>query len=200
MTVGAILLAAGMSRRMGDENKLLAELGGVPVIARTLALTTAAGLPALVVLGHDRDRVAAALPPGTETVTAPAYRDGMGASLAAGVRAVPADWRGFFIMLGDMPLVEPALLRTMEEALAGPDGIIVPVSGGRRGNPVLWGRDHLSALEHLCGDRGGKALLAASFEKIVEVKAPSKSVFLDADTPEGLNEIRRVWDGTRAKA
>ncbi|MHB9880278.1 NTP transferase domain-containing protein [Pacificimonas sp. ICDLI1SI03] len=193
-TVGALILAAGRSTRMGT-NKLIAPLADGTVVGKTVAAAQSADLPLLVVTGHEAESTCAALPADIAYVHADAYADGMGASLAAGIRALPPEWDAIIIMLGDMPLVEPELLRSMIAAARDSSTIVTPVRDGRRGNPVLWGRDHFAALAGIEGDFGGKTLLAQRQEHIADVEAPSDAIFLDCDTPETLERIRKIAAG-----
>ncbi|MGB7405596.1 MAG: molybdopterin-binding/glycosyltransferase family 2 protein [Pacificimonas sp.] len=189
-TVGIVMLAAGRSSRMGA-NKLHEDLGGQPLLLRTLGIARAAGLPVIVVTGHEAARTAALLPEGATSVHAEDHGDGLGASLAVGIAAVPKAWDAAIVMLADMPLIEPELLRALVDAADAQSSIIVPRFDGRSGNPVLWGRSHFAALMRIEGDVGGKAILADRRADIVHVDAPSDTIFLDADTPEALAAIRR---------
>ena len=110
-------------------------------------------------------------------------------SLRTGIGAVPNDWQAAIVCLGDMPGITPALLRALV-ARAGASAIVVPVFAGRRGNPVLWGRDHFTRLATLDGDTGGKPLLAVFAERIIDVAADSDSVLTDIDTPAALERAR----------
>ncbi len=191
---GAVILAAGRSSRMGA-NKLHADLNGQPLLTRTLA--AASGLPLLVVTGHEADRTRALLPADTLTAHADDYADGLSASLAAGITAIPSDWDAALIMLGDMPLIEPELIRAMISAATTQADIVLPVHDGRRGNPVLWGRRHFAALAALEGDMGGKPVLAENPQFVREVPAPSASIFMDADTPAALEAIRAAFTAAK---
>jgi molybdenum cofactor cytidylyltransferase len=190
--VGVILLAAGRAQRMGS-NKLLEPLGDRPLIAHTLAAIADAELPLLVVTGHAADQLRPALPAGTQTVHAADHAAGIGRSIAAGIAAVPVDWDAAIIMLADMPLVEASLLRALTDAAQSRADIVVPAHDGRRGNPVLWGRDHFAALASLDGDIGGKPLLADRAALVRTVAAPSDAIFMDADTPAALAAIRAAF-------
>ena len=191
--IGAILLAAGASRRMGAANKLLMPIDGVPMVARVAATIVEAGLPTVIVLGHEADAVQRALSPHAATraaaprmldrhifIYAPAWSQGMGASLSAGASAIPAHWAGALVCLGDMPLVAADLLRGLAAALAGPETVAVPVHAGRRGNPVAWGRAWFARLAGMEGDTGARALLASLDP--VEIAADA-SVLRDFDSP-----------------
>jgi molybdenum cofactor cytidylyltransferase len=192
-TVGAILLAAGRSTRMGGTNKLLADLGGRPVAAHALEAIHAAGLPALVVLGNMADEVRAALGGQASFVVAADFAEGLGRSLRAGIAAAPADWSAAIICLGDMPGVPAAVLDALAAAFRNPTDIVVPTWRGKRGNPVLWGHAHFGRLAALSGDVGGKALLADFAEHVVEVAVDTDAILADIDTPEALAASRRAW-------
>ena len=187
--VGAIVLAAGRSTRMGGGNKLLADLDGVPVIARTVDALAAAGLPpSVVVVGHMAAEVGAALAglPAT-IVICPNFAAGMSRSLAAGLAAAPPAWRAALIVLGDMPRVAPATLAALAAAAAD-GGVVVPVDRGRRGNPVGWGRSHWPRLLALAGDRGARAVL--ELVEVTEVPVADEGIFADVDTPAALAALR----------
>lgn len=188
--VGAVLLAAGRSTRMGS-NKLLADLGGKPVVARTLAAIEAAGLPTLVVLGNMAAEVRATIGEHAHFVEASDYADGLSRSLRAGIAAAPDNWRGAIVCLGDMPEVPPAVLSAMIAAFREPHDIVVPTFRGKRGNPVLWPRAHFARLTTLSGDVGGKALLAEFADHVVEVEVDTDAILTDIDTPDALEASRR---------
>lgn len=188
--VGAIILAAGRSTRMGEANKLLADLGGRPIIARTVDILAAAGLPPpVIVVGHMADavRMAVGARPATFVATAN-YAEGISYSIAAGIAAVPEDWRAVLIALGDMPGIAPATLASIA-AVSAADAVVVPVCQGQRGNPVAWGRDFWPRLFMLGGDRGARDLLAAIC--VTEVETNDQGIFADIDTPEALAVFRR---------
>ncbi len=182
--VGAIILAAGRSSRMGTEHKLLADWQGKPLVAHVADAVAAAGLPPpIIVLGARGNDVKAALGARpAHYVTAADYAEGLSRSLRAGIAAVPADWSAALICLADMPRIEPALLRALA---AAPGDVAIPVWDGKRGNPVRWNRQHFAKLMSLDGDVGGKAVLADAVA-LTEVAAPSDAVFDDIDTPAAL--------------
>lgn len=186
---GAIVLAAGRSTRMGGPHKLLADWRGKSLIAHVVDAIAAAGLPSpIIVLGAQADAVRNALAGRpVQFVVADDYADGLAHSLRAGLTAVPAAWDAAIVCLGDMPRLEPALLSALA---AAPGEVAVPVSQGKRGNPVRWGRSHFAALQRLEGDLGGKALLAGLALPPTEVEAPDDGIFDDIDTPEALATLR----------
>ncbi|MFG1185801.1 NTP transferase domain-containing protein [Xanthobacter aminoxidans] len=194
----AVILAAGRSSRMGEGiNKLLAEVGGRPVIRRVAEAALASrARPVIVVTGHERGRVEAALA-GLDVIFVhnPDHATGMASSLRAGIAAVPETVAGALVVLGDMPLLAPGLLDRLMAAYAPVSGrlIAAPVEGGQRGHPVLWSRRFFAELAALEGDVGARAILAANAELVAEVPvAAEEGAFLDVDTPRLLAEAREA--------
>ena len=168
--IAAVVLAAGRSTRMGGPNKLLAEIGGKPLvrIAAEQALASRAD-PVIVVTGHQRERVEvalAALP--VRLVHNPDFAQGLGTSLRAGIAAFDPE-RG---ALAVMPTIE-----------------------GRRGNPVLWSRRFFPELMAIEGDVGARHLIERYGEAVVEVPVAGKAALIDIDTPEALVGVKAEIEG-----
>ena len=195
MTVAAVVLAAGSSRRMGGANKLLADWNGRPLVAHAVAAVAAsAAKPVLVVTGHEAARIEAALA-GLDVrfVHNPDFAQGLSASLKAGLGALAAEFvDGALICLGDMPKVSTATLNRLIETFeaGGKKAICAPAADGQRGNPVLWPVDLFAALMAVSGDVGGRALLARHAERVQPVAADPGEIFTDVDTPAMLTGLR----------
>jgi molybdenum cofactor cytidylyltransferase len=193
--VPAIILAAGRSTRMGGPNKLLAELGGKPLVrlvAEQALASKAKGV--IVVTGHQAELVEKALAGlDVKFVRNPDFAQGLASSVKAGVAAVPDGADGAVICLGDMPMISAALIDRLIEAFAPDRGnlIAVPVSDGRRGNPVLWSRRFFNELMTLDGDIGARHLIAKHTEAVAEVPVEGFGAFLDIDTPQALEAAQR---------
>ena len=190
--VAAIVLAAGRSSRMAARNKLLEPFAGEPVIIGVLRAAVESGVsPVIVVTGHEAPRIAEALRYFEGAlVHNPRFADGMSTSLSAGIAALREDHDGALIMLGDMPQVAPADLKALLTAFAAANdrrAICVPVRGGRRGNPVLWGAAHFPDIMQIMGDVGAKHLLATHADNVIEVPAESDGVLADIDVPADLS-------------
>ncbi|MBH0237770.1 NTP transferase domain-containing protein [Methylobrevis albus] len=187
--IGAVVLAAGRSSRMGQGTKMLARLGGVPLVRRAAEAALASrAAHVVVVTGHMGAEVAEALAGLPVTIVEnPAYGEGLSASLKVGIAALPAACEAAVVLLGDMPDVSAATVDRLIAAYAPMTGalVAVPVHEGRRGNPVLWSRRFFPALSALEGDVGARHLIAAHGEAVVEV-ASGPEVLLDLDTPEAL--------------
>ncbi len=194
--VAAIVLAAGRSSRMGA-HKLLLPLGGRPLVAHAVrAACESRASPVIVVLGHEAERVRAALPAGSYTVVEnPGYAAGMASSLRAGLAAVPESCAGALVVLGDQPLVSPELLnRLIDAALRSPERIVAASYDGRRGNPVCFPRRYFAELAAINGDEGGRSVLLRHPDALLTVECGDLAPDLDADTPEDYARIQREWE------
>nr|WP_314072613.1 molybdopterin-binding/glycosyltransferase family 2 protein [uncultured Roseococcus sp.] len=189
--VAGLVMAAGRSSRMAPHNKLLVTDGeGVAMVARVAEKVLASGVrPVLVVTGHDRERVEAALA-GKPVIFVHAedYAEGLSASLKAGLAALPPDAEGVLVALGDMPLVEPAVISRILAGFDPEEGraIVQPIFRGKHGNPMVWGREFLPEMMQLTGDMGARQLVARHADRLVEVEVPDDGVLRDFDTAEAL--------------
>jgi molybdenum cofactor cytidylyltransferase len=192
--VGAIVLAAGRSTRMGGPNKLLAEIGGRPLvrIAVDEALASSAK-PVIVVSGHQREQVEAALKGLPVTVVHnPDFAQGLSTSLKVGIAALPAEVDGAIVCLGDMPQVDARLIDRLIGAFDPERGalVVVPTIAGKRGNPVVWSRRFFADLASLEGDVGARHLIGSYPEAVVEVPVTDKAALVDVDTPDAFDAVK----------
>lgn len=192
--IGALILAAGQSRRMGKENKLLAEVNGKPMVrhvADAVAASKAASMT--VVLGHEADAVRAALADLKPSYAYnPDYAEGLSTSLKAGLAAVGEDVDGVIVCLGDMPRIGTATIDRMIAAFDPVEGrsIVVPTRRGKRGNPVLFAKRFFEEMAGVSGDVGARHLIGNHEDLAVEIEVDDESVLTDVDTPEALARIR----------
>ena len=192
--IAAIVLAAGRSTRMGGRNKLLAEIGGKPLvrIAVEEALASRAK-PVIVVTGHERERVEAALTGlPVKLVHNREFADGLASSVRTGIATVPAEADGAVICLGDMPQVDAALIDRLIAAFDPEQGAlgVVPTIDGKRGNPVLWSRRFFPDLMSIEGDIGARRLIGRYGEAVIEVPVTGKAALVDIDTQEALAGVK----------
>jgi molybdenum cofactor cytidylyltransferase len=191
--VAAIVLAAGLSSRMGS-NKLLAEVGGKPLIRRTVESALASAVNSvLVVTGNCENETRSALA-GLEVQfrNNTDFSKGLSTSLKCGLSAIAADCDGAVILLGDMPDVSFGLIDKLIAAFdPGEDrAICVAAWHGKRGNPVLWARRFFPEMMAIEGDIGAKHLMSVHDELVCEVEAEDDSPLIDIDTPEALTAYR----------
>jgi molybdenum cofactor cytidylyltransferase len=198
--VAAVILAAGEAkrfRRSSDETKLVAELEGKPIVRHVAEAALASRAhPVLLVTGHAHERVASALDGLTlERIHNRDPGAGLSASLKLAVRALPNTARGAVILLGDMPRIAPSLIDRLIDAFdAAPVEplAVVPVRGGRRGNPALIGRGLFAAVRMLEGDKGARDLIGEAQENILELPVGDSAIEIDVDTWEDLRRLCHV--------
>jgi len=181
--IAAIILAAGQSSRMGA-HKILLPLQGKPVILHAVDNANAAGFAeVIVVVGHCAEAVRAALAgQRIQIIENPDYRQGQSTSLRAGVAALRPEMDAALILLGDQPLVQPAILTALVQAWQqSGKPIVAPLYNGQRGNPVLFARALFPELLSVTGDQGGRAILQRHAQEIELVP------MLDADAAEDLD-------------
>ncbi|MCH8916967.1 MAG: nucleotidyltransferase family protein [Alphaproteobacteria bacterium] len=188
--IAAVVLAAGRSTRAGATNKLLAPIGGIPMVARALArITGSNAFPIIVVTGHQSAEVCAALAgQGVEFAHNADFAQGMAGSIIAGIKALPGDVAAALICLGDMPAIKAAEIDLLIAAFDAQGGaaICVPKAGGRRGNPVLFARRFFPELLALTGDSGAKTVIAAHPELVAEIAMAGTGTLVDLDTSEDI--------------
>jgi len=198
--IAAVVLAAGRSSRMGGPNKLLEQIGGRPLVRIvTEAALGSRARPVIVVTGHQRERVEAALA-GLPVQFAynPNFADGLGTSLKAGIAMLPAETDGTIVCLGDMPQVDAALIDRLIAAFDPDKGalVVVPTIEGKRGNPVVWSRRFFPDLMAVEGDVGARYLIGRYAEAVTEVPLTGKAALTDVDTPEALEAVKAELEKT----
>jgi molybdenum cofactor cytidylyltransferase len=187
MRGGAVLLAAGFSRRFGSDKRRHRLADGISLLAASARLYGAAFDRLVVVLRPEDEDAASEVEHTLATARIVRCADahlGMGHSLAEGARHAQG-WDYLFVALADMPWVNSATLQRLRAVLeaAPPDRIVQPAYRGEPGHPVGFGAGHLIELTRLQGDAGARSLLrdAAGWRQVVEVDDPG--VLADLDTP-----------------
>lgn len=190
--VAAVVLAAGASRRMGAQNKLLSEVRGRPMVEHVVdALVASRAEPIVVVTGHDRANVEAALRArAVQFAYNPDFARGMATSLVRGIDALREIGRvdAALIVLGDMPLLRAHHIDRLIDAFDPSEAysVCVPVFDRKRGHPVLWAESHFEEMRQLGGDVGARALLRHHAHLVKEVPMPDAAINVDVDTPGAL--------------
>ena len=185
--VTAIILAAGLSRRMGRDNKLLLPINGVPMIRHVVdTYRVALDSPVIVVTGHEAQAVGAALADSDAiTVFNACYAQGQQTSVACGMR-VAGDGQDMLIGLGDQPLLRAgdirALLRAHDQGAA--DRISIPMRDGQRGNPILVPHGLRARLLADPASPGCKRFTRAHPEHVQFHPLEAAGFYSDSDTPE----------------
>jgi molybdenum cofactor cytidylyltransferase len=192
MRIPVIVLAAGAASRFGRP-KLLEDLDGRPLLLHALASARDANLgPVILVTGHDADAVQeAAAAHANEVVFNPAHADGMGTSLACGIRACRDDADAALVLLADQPRITGEHLRRLASAWSGAaEDIVATAFAETLGPPVLFGSGAFDALANLEGDRGAKSLLRDNRFRVQTIACDAAAI--DIDTEAELDAIRET--------
>ena len=190
MSITAILLAAGRAERFGSA-KLLAPLAagphaGLPVgIVAYRNLLTAIDEVIVVLRPNDPALAARFASEHARAVVAHRAGEGMGASLAAGVAAVPGAG-GYVIALADMPWIASPTIALVTQTLATGASVVAPRYRGERGHPVGFASAHREALLALRGDEGARPILEAHRDALTLIDVDDPGVLRDVDLPDDL--------------
>lgn len=189
----AIVLAAGVSRRMG-RNKLLLPYKGKPLLAYVVQQILAARVgPVIVVTGHDASLVAASLKGlSVQIVHNSRYEEGMTSSIQAGIAA--ASGEGYMICLSDMALISPgeyALLNRafIKELKLDKACIIQPTYDNQVGNPVTFSAAWREAILANTDPEGCKNIVRSHTENVYQVEMLTSSVLQDVDWPDDYDRL-----------
>lgn len=190
----AVVLAAGLSSRMGEPKPLI-RLAGRSLLALVLDAVRRSRVDGIVVvLGAASERVRREVGlEGTQVVVNPEFGGGMSTSVRLGMRTAGPDANVLLFVLGDQPFVTASTLDALiDRQRATGARVVVPVYRGLRGNPVLLHRSLKGEIERITGDAGCREIVAAHIHEVVEVPVDDPGVLIDIDTAEDLRAAESV--------
>lgn len=187
--IAAVVLAAGLARRMGRQ-KLLLQLQGKPVVRWSVEHVVSHVEDVVIVTGPDESALRQALEGLTvRFVVNPRPQDGQGTSIAAGVAALKPWTTAALIALGDQPRMPAAVVPALLEALRrSGKAIVAPLYQGVQGTPVVFSSEVFAELRALKGDAGARAVVKENPER-VELVAFDLAMPPDVDTPEDYAKL-----------
>lgn len=185
--LSALILGAGQSRRFGG-GKLRAPWNRRPLIVWALEAALAAPVFEVILVWGGDPLILPLLPPDPrlKIVHCENHLHGMGASLAAGLRAIDPTSVGVYVFLGDMPRVPAALTFVMAKSLEGQVKAVAPQYDSQRGHPVLLSAALFPKLLTLNGDQGAGTVLKDLGDGLILVPAPDDGCLFDIDRPDDL--------------
>jgi len=199
--VSAVVLAAGMSTRMG-RNKLLLTFRDKPLVVHAVDTLLASMVgEIIVVLGHESEKVwdqlegyaGLAQSPRVHLIKNPDYREGLSTSVRAGVQAVSPQSEAIMIYLADQPLLEPADVDRIIEGFAAAKlenkTIVVPFFKGERGNPVMLDASLRDSILGIVGDVGCKGVIKRYPEKVYAIEMENDHVVRDVDDVQAYERL-----------
>jgi len=199
--IAGLLLAGGRGSRFdpsGKADKLLAPWLGRPIAAWSASLLRSACDPCFAILPPGKEALRKTLEnEGLLTIVDEKVREGMGASLAAGVQTVVARCQpdAIVVALADMPTIQSSTVSTLLEAWQADEGrhlAAAPFFEGKRGHPVVFGRPLFPRLAALSGERGAGAIIEALQILVVDINDPG--VLRDVDTVDDLARVDQSPD------
>lgn len=192
--VGALVLAAGLSTRMGQSKVMLPWTEGRTIIEHIIDQLAKSRLDHIVVVtGHQAREVKALLKPlDVEVVHNKAYKTGeMLSSLKVGLSAMPASISAALVALGDQPRIQPRVVYQVLNAYAeGKSDLIVPSYQMQRGHPILIGRRYWPEIHHIPQEGSLRDVMHAHAQRIAYVEVDTDSVLRDVDTPQDYEQER----------
>ncbi len=196
MSVTAVILAAGFSTRMEGPNKLLEEVGGVPIIRRVAdAVVPVCSLPPVVILGRDPKSVSEALDGlDLRPVRNQAPDTGQAASVELGLRAAP-DATATLVVPGDQPFLTEEALKVLllAHGKCAESRITVPMQGDTRGNPIVLPRKYRAQILAEGKNTGCQAFTRNNPHLINRFETNDRAFFFDVDTPTELADAKLAF-------
>jgi len=193
-TVGAVVLAAGASKRMGEPKLLLPWLNKRTIIEHTVEQLIKLRIdPIVVVIGHYSDDIKGALQRWEVQFTQNrAFKTAeLGGSLRAGLNALPMNASAALVVLGDQPNIPPKVIQQILMAYAEQQrDIILPQFDGKTGYPVLIARRHWPELLAMKDDSGFEKWLTTHTADALRVPVDTDSIFRSVDTPQDYRDAK----------
>ena len=197
----AVLLAAGLSTRMGSRNKLLLPIDGEPLVRRAASAILGTEPSILVVVtGHESERIEAALSGlPVKTVFNPDFSKGQAGSVRVGATSLPSNEEPVMVALADMPYLGSGDIRSLLAAFveAGASRLAVPMYQGKPGNPVIVPAFLRTALVEEGKIAGCRRLRATHPEQVVSIPVSSPAFLRDIDT---IDAYRRLLESVSMPA
>jgi len=187
--VTGIILAAGLSSRMGSTNKLTTAWNGKPLVRHVAEAALASRLEKVVVVtGHEAKSVEAVLPESCLIAWNGDYAEGMAGSIRCGQYRMQG-YGPLMILLGDMPLITAQHIDSMIAAFeqGDDDTVVVATANGVLGNPVLFGVSHFVALKLLDGDSGARTIIESNRDIVVKIEI-GDAARRDFDTSDAFDQ------------
>ena len=198
--ISALILAAGESRRMGKQNKLLLPVGDEALLVKLVTSVCDSDVgQVLVVIGHEAKKIRRELNElPLNFVYNPNFSEGMTTSIKYGVKAVSHECDGLLICLGDMPFINTSDINKLIHAyvknrIKGKDLIVVPVFKRQRGNPVLFSIEFRNDILEHKKESGCKEVIMKNSDSVMEIEMDDEKMLLDVDTMEDYQSVSDLF-------
>ncbi len=191
--ISAILLAAGLSKRMDGENKLTKKINGIPLINYAIKNILGSAVDELIIVtGHEKEIIENLIKKNRKVrfVYNKNYKDGISTSIKIGVQNLSKKMDSFFICLGDMPNINQNIYNKLIKAKFNYNKklnnnhkkeIFIPTFEKKNGNPILFSKYMKEKILNIRGDNGAKKLIELNKNKVLNVSVKSSGITLDFD-------------------
>ena len=182
--ISAILLAAGESKRMVDENKLIKKHKSIPLIKHAVSNVLNSPIDELIiVLGYQKKSIEKIIGENKKIkfIANPNFESGIASSIKKGLDSLSKETEAFFICLGDMPNVNKEIYNQLINASFGNKDkeIFVPYYQERQANPILFSKKMKDEIQKIEGDFGAKKIIADNEKKVFKLSIQDKGVITD---------------------
>ena len=182
--ISAILLAAGQSKRMINENKLIKKYKNIPLIKHSVSNALNSSIDELlIVLGYQKEVIEKIIEENKKIkfITNPNFESGIASSIKKGLESLSKETEAFFICLGDMPNVNKEIYNQLINAsFSNKDKeIFVPYYQERQANPILFSKKMKNEIKKIEGDFGAKKIIANNKKKVFKLSIQEKGTITD---------------------
>ena len=184
--ISAIVLAAGQSKRMGGDNKLIKKYNKKYLINHIIGTLIKSKVnKIIVVLGFQKSKVRKIVLKNKKInfVFNKNYKSGMASSIKTGLKRILKKNIGFLVVQADMPLISKKIINSLCYAIENNNKeIVVPIYKINMGNPIGFKSSMIKILNKTKGDSGAKKMIKRNKKKLSLIKVNSKSIFKDFNT------------------
>jgi len=187
--ISSILLAAGQSKRMNGENKLIKKINGLPLIQRSINNILDSFVDELIiVLGYEREIIEKLIDKNEKIkfIFNKDFESGMASSIKIGLNNLSKKTESFFICLADMPMVNKDIYNELIK-FKNNNKIIVPTYKGKQGNPVLFSISMKEQVLSIQGDAGAKKILELNKDKVFNLETNNQTITINFNTQDKFN-------------
>ena len=192
--ISVILLAAGQSKRMKNENKLVKKIYGKPLIKHTLKNILNSKVDEILIIAGYQKKILKKIiykNKKIKLINNPNFKTGIASSIKLGLKKLSKKNNGFFISLGDMPFVSKSIYNKLIMAKKNhpKKNIFIPCYKKKQGNPILFSKKMISEIKKIKGDKGAKKILFKNKNQIFKVNFKSRSIILDFNTRDSFDRL-----------
>jgi len=192
--ISSILLAAGQSKRMSGENKLIKSVKGIPLIKCALNNILKSHVnEIIIVLGYQNETIEKLIDKTSRIkfVFNSNFESGIASSIIKGIKKLSKKTDSFFISLGDMPSINYDTYNQLIKCNKNKKAI-VPMFKGQQGNPVLFPKSFEEKLLSIQGDSGAKKILEINKKEVLYLEINDPGIIRDLDVPNDFNNLSKI--------